>query len=512
MKPMSHLRLSPGSALAAAALTAALAVAAPGAAHADVATFGGSTVRIQGDDRAETIILSVSSTGSLRVNTDDAGPGCGWNVTHDEVECPLAAGGVVVDMRGGDDKVTSLKLTEGTLPDGSLQVDLGAGNDRFTGTDGREVVVGGPGNDILTSGPGNDSLDGGDGNDTLDGGSDADEVRGGAGDDVLDGGAFEAPAPDLIDGGPGTDRVEGWNIPDEDIHPPVSVTLNGVADDGRPGENDDVRDVERITSHVSGTFSTSDANDVIDVWANLDYGASRIATAGGDDVVTAGNASETIDGGAGNDRLEGGFGDDAIVGGPGRDTIIGDKSGGNCGLFESCSMPVGNDTIDVADGELDSVTCGVGTDTVTADAGDTVAPDCEQVTRVAAPAPPAPRPSPSRGGEEARGGARGASGARGGADHAVATLRAASAQKLRKALRKGVVVRVGGVKPGTRVALTARAGKRTVARGDARAGKGGSATVTLRFTKAARRSLRGKRRVVLAISGAGARTTLTLGR
>ncbi len=185
----------------------------------------------------------------------------------------------------------------------------------------------------------------------------------------------------MIDGGPGNDKAEGWNIPDADVHPPVTVTIDGVADDGRPGEGDNVTDVERVTSHVSGTFRFTDAPDVVEVWANQDYGASTVATRGGNDTVTGGNAAESIDGGAGDDRLEGGFGDDSIVGGPGRDTIIGDKSGGNCGLFESCSMPIGNDTIDARDGEIDSVICGVGTDKVLADATDTVGPDCETVER-----------------------------------------------------------------------------------------------------------------------------------
>lgn len=501
MTPQARRLPAARPALAAAALAAVLAVAVPGAARGDVASFDGSTVTVQGDDRNETIVLSLSSTGSLRVNADDAGPGCAETVL-DEVDCPLGPGGVVVDMRGGDDKVTNLALSEGTLPDGALRVDLGAGNDRFTGTHGREVVAGGPGNDQLTGGPGNDALDGGDGNDLLDGGEGADELRAGAGDDQLDGGAYEQPAPDLIDGGPGVDRVEGWVIPDDDVHPQASVTLDGAANDGRPGEGDDVREVERIVSHVSGTFSTSDAADVVEVWANLDYGASAIASLGGNDVVTGGNASETIDGGAGDDRLEGGFGDDRITGGPGRDTVVGDKSGGNCGLFESCSMPVGNDTIDVRDGEIDSVTCGVGTDVVTADAADTIAPDCEQVTRSAPPR--------VDDGRAPRGDDRAPRGRDGGAA-ARATLKPRAA-KLRSALRSGLVVRVGGVVAGKKVALSARAGKQVVARGTARAGKAGSATVTLRFTAAARRALRTKRSVALTVAGAGTTARVTVRR
>ena len=56
-----------------------------------------------------------------------------------------------------------------------------------------------------------------------------------------------------------------------------------------------------------------------------------------------------------------------LIGGPGRDTISGDLAGGDCGPLW-CKYPFGNDTIDARDGEVDSVTCGVGTDTVLADA------------------------------------------------------------------------------------------------------------------------------------------------
>ena len=57
-------------------------------------------------------------------------------------------------MAGGDDDVTHPALSEGTLPDGSLRVDLGPGNDESKGADGRETGDGGPGNDTISGGPG----------------------------------------------------------------------------------------------------------------------------------------------------------------------------------------------------------------------------------------------------------------------------------------------------------------------------------------------------------------------
>ena len=47
--------------------------------------------------------------------------------------------------------------------------------------------------------------------------------------------------------------------------------------------------------------------------------------------------------------------------------------------------PYGNDTIDVRGGESDSVSCGAGDDTVTADPNDVIDADCEHVERGAAP-------------------------------------------------------------------------------------------------------------------------------
>ena len=63
-----------------------------------------------------------------------------------------------------------------------------------------------------------------------------------------------------------------------------------------------------------------------------------------------------------------------------------------------------------------------------------------------------------------------------------------------------------------RLTLVAKRGKRIVARGSAKVGAAGTATVTLRFTKAAKRSLRSARSVRLKISGGGATVAVTLKR
>ena len=184
---------------------------------------------------------------------------------------------------------------------------------------------------------------------------------------------------------------------------------------------------------------------------------------------------------------------------PGRDTISGDRVGGDCGPLW-CKYPYGNDTILAADGEADSITCGAGTDRVTADALDVVAPDCETVTRTA-PTPDAPGPGPGPPGGTPSGEHRPTPG----------RLVVGARVRLAVALRRGFTVRALGV-PRGRLVLTARRGTRLVARGTVTVPSSGRATVRLTFTPAARRALRRARVAKLAIGGSGMRTAVTLRR
>jgi WD40-like Beta Propeller Repeat len=135
---------------------------------------------------------------------------------------------------------------------------------------------------------------------------------------------------------------------------------------------------------------------------------------------------------------------------------------------------------------------------------------------------PAPRPgpggggggqTPGGGGQATGGGQTGGTGSTGGVTSGPipqATLKIAKV-KLAKALRSGLKVTLRGAQPGSR-AVVAKQGKKVVARGTAKVGANGAATVTLRFTKAGRKALRGARKVKLAISGGGAKATVTLKR
>src|SRR5688572_29598907 len=119
------------------------------------------------------------------------------------------------------------------------------------------------GDDQLIGAPTVSGLDGGAGNDELTGRGGPDELLGGAGDDLLSGDAHKAPAADVVDGGPGVDRIEqDWNDLTDAL---VNLTLGGGADDGRPGEGDDVRNVEKLISFHAGTFAGTAGADRIEV-------------------------------------------------------------------------------------------------------------------------------------------------------------------------------------------------------------------------------------------------------
>ena len=103
----------------------------------------------------------------------------------------------------------------------------GDGNDGVDAEASGDVVHGGDGNDRLWGGNYNDTLLGENGNDKLIGGSGADSMSGQAGIDTAD----------------YSDETER-----------VTVALNGLADDGLEGENDNVaQERRRASSAAPGT-------------------------------------------------------------------------------------------------------------------------------------------------------------------------------------------------------------------------------------------------------------------
>jgi hypothetical protein len=254
------------------------------------------------------------------------------------------------------------------------------------------------------------------------------------------------------------------------VRPPVNVTLAGGADDGRPGEGDDITGVERVVSHSTGRLVGTDAAEYLQTFQ---VGSPvEIDGNGGDDTLRAGDGADTVDGGAGNDDIDAGFGDDKVTGGPGADAIASDRRAGDCGPLW-CKYPYGNDTVYARDGERDSITCGFGDDTVYADALDVVDSDCEHVIRAAA----------------------GQTGGGGGS----ALGASVRSTRLARALAHGLVLRVTAPAAG-RLSATATAHGRRVARAARSARKAGTTTIVLRPSRQARRSLRRAKAVRFAIT------------
>jgi hypothetical protein len=294
--------------LAAAACAVMLACGAPAALGATVSVDGfkdaiytaapGEANRLAVDDSSSAGIATFRDAGAAIV----PGPGC-TAVGDGAVTC--TAGGsfapaVQVDLGDGDDVLS--------LHGGGMLATLGPGADRAFADAGRIQVEGGPGPDAVS-------------------GSDGADVE-----------------VDYYD------HVVG-----------VRVTLDGRANDGAPGEGDDLGPGVRI---VDGTAH----GDVLDA-----RGAhERVALSGsfGNDRLYASPAGGFMDGGTGADVLRGGPGRDDIRGEEGDDVISGaggaDSVGGQAGRnvvtggrgrdrYEVSAL--GGDVVNARDGARDVIVC-----------------------------------------------------------------------------------------------------------------------------------------------------------
>ncbi len=270
--------------------------------------------------------------------------------------CSGALTAVSVDVGPGDDVAAAAVSLFALLVGGE-------GNDQLTGGTGGNWIVDDAGNDVLRGGSAADALVGGVGNDQLTGGGGNDVLIAGAGDDVLVGEAGD----DDFQGGGGSDTADYRGH----TNLPVLVTRDDVANDGGPGELDNVRsDVEQVVldpgAHmlrvengvlrfaprgaVDNTFTVAKQTDGSVVFedtsgAPFSIGpgctqesssralcTSSIATVvldagAGDDVVTiSGSLVAVVTGGAGNDQLTGGSATVWLVGGDGNDVLVGSSA------------------------------------------------------------------------------------------------------------------------------------------------------------------------------------------
>jgi Ca2+-binding RTX toxin-like protein len=486
---------------AALAAGAVLAVGASASPAATITADGAELTYRAAPGEVNGVIVNGYAGGRVRINETrssiTAWPSTCEHIDPEAVLCPVP-GTLRVELADGND---SFGLDSNAHAHG-LVVLGGDGDDELTGhSEARSKTFdGGAGNDLLKGFAGDDVLRGGPGNDILWGDEGNDELRGDAGDDQLKPDNGKAPGNDVVDGGDGFDLVDDWvQSTASGSAPPISISLDGAANDGRPGETDNVTGVEKATSLVSGRFVLSDGPDDWHIMANVDGGASTVLAGGGNDRIKGEDHNETIDGGPGDDVLEGGKRDDVITGGPGRDSILGDESDTGCTWAPEYCLVFGNDVIDARDGEQDSINCGPGTDKVLVDPIDVHA-GCETVEGAGAghgqtQTPTTQTTTTTTGTQTRRGRAR-------------LTL---VPVRLGRALRSGFSVRVAGARPG-RLSLTARRGRTIVATGSVRVPAGGRATVRMKVRPAARRLLRRTRSVQLRVSGTGVSATVTLRR
>lgn len=266
-------------------------------AHASTAKVNGSTLEYSASP-GETNLVSIDHTFGYTITDNGAviaaGTGC-MSVNAHEVTCS-DSGVVWTLIDAGDMNDTIVGSTGFGAQDHLIG---GPGDDSLESNAGNfaDILEGGDGNDSLLGSGNGDTLDGGPGDDTLYAREGDDTLSGGAGDDLLNG----SIGNDILNGGGGTDTADYFNSYDPFV--PVTVSLDGVANDGGPGEQDNVKtDVENITGSYQNDTLTGDGD------ANRLYGYRGNDTlngAGGDDTLIGGDDADTLNGEAGNDLLIG---------------------------------------------------------------------------------------------------------------------------------------------------------------------------------------------------------------
>ncbi len=257
----------------------------------NVGTDPASTNRISGGTGSDVITVTMASLGfAIAIDADES----------------------TANAEDGDDTVTLAGLYA------TSQIDLGGGNDVFSGGDGADTVEGGLGNDTIKGGEGADALYGEDGddrlqgdagNDILDGGEGADELEGGTGNDTLffdpglatdtQFGTFFAIEDTLVSGGEGIDTLQGSTQDDfidfnnDALLTDIEIVRSGAGNDfivGKmnttlddqflifAGDGDDVVSFFSVTttnfdlSHINPSF-----NSTTDTWT-INYTGSGSQT------------------------------------------------------------------------------------------------------------------------------------------------------------------------------------------------------------------------------------------
>ncbi|HEY7805706.1 MAG TPA: calcium-binding protein, partial [Croceibacterium sp.] len=227
--------------------------------------------------------------------------------------------------------------TASVLPQNSISVLTGDGNDTITDTSGALQAVGGNGDDRFVAKVAGDSFSGGDGIDTVDysgfgtgvdasltsgsgpvsAGSDVENLTGSAYADTLTGSYLD----NVLSGNAGNDGLTGLAGND---------TLRGGAGDDvlAGGDGNDILDGGAGTDTADYSSATAGVTVNLSIAGQQDTGQGKDTLAsiehliGSDlgDTLTGGSGDDNLEGGSGNDTLAGGDGNDILAGGAGFDT------------------------------------------------------------------------------------------------------------------------------------------------------------------------------------------------
>ncbi len=495
-----------------AAVAALVWMAAP--AHAASVALTADAIVIDATEGDDSLLISWADEGFTPVATHvdikdfkhplTTAPGCivGPSDTpyleENEARCPVHPG-ITVNLRGGNDELAIYDPPQlaFTVP---LTVDGSTGSDTINGASAPDLLRGGPGDDVLYGKEGNDTLDGGHGNDQLSGRAGDDHLDGGDGDDTLESESTKLNIADALDGadtiigGPGSDAIAYFAQ-----NAGLRITLDGVADDGRPGERDNI---ERDVETVGGGFGddviiASDAGHTL--WGDL--GNDTLIGGAGHDNLQGDQGADALDGRGGDDQLKGGCHDDVLTGGSGRDELISD------GCFNWANTGLG-DRLLAEDGEADAlIFCSEVTDPFIGDVAVVDAIDPVTTSGAGACATvqvqrPAAGDGPGGGGTLPQGKTRKIKG-----NLVLITGSGAAGQAPKPRLDLGARrLTLGTLRWGTggkvRVAASVRLGRRTLALGSKRftLGAGASQTLALKLPSSAAKALRRRAKLTVKVA------------
>ncbi len=286
-----------------------------GTTSANVFIGGGGTDTVSYADHSADTTLSIDGV---------ANDGATGELDNIQVDIENLIGGSGTDTMTGSGVANVLNAGAG----GNDTLSGMAGSDTLVGSIGNDTLSGGDGNDAMTGAAGDDVFAGGNGTDTvsyvdhagdvtasIDGvandgssgeldnvGADVENLIGGVGNDTLTGSASAnalnggSAGNDTLIGGAGTDTYAGGvgvdTVSYADHLAGVTASIDGAANDGSSGENENVpADVENLTGG-SGNDTLTGNTGVNALWGN--DGNDTLVGAGGTDTFAGGNGTDAV--------------------------------------------------------------------------------------------------------------------------------------------------------------------------------------------------------------------------